>query len=73
MLPQLTPADLVALWRGAGVTAATAVAAQFENREGVRLATSPATNTLACSIVAPAASLLELRRWLANRLNYQPT
>jgi hypothetical protein len=72
MLPQLTPADLVALWRSAGGTAAAAVAAQFESREGVRLATAPATNTLACSIAAPAGVLLELRRWLASRFNYQP-
>jgi hypothetical protein len=72
MLPQLTPADLVALWRSAGVAAAAAVAVQFEDHEGIRLATFPATNTLARNIAAPAGTLLELRRWLAARFNYQP-
>jgi len=72
MLPQLTPADLVALWRGAAAAAAAAVAPQFASGESVHLATAPATNTLACSIAAEAGTLLELRRWLASRFNYQP-
>jgi hypothetical protein len=73
VLPQLTPAAMVSLWRRAGTeaTAATGVqtvAAAF----GVRPLGGPAATASTAAAAAHLAALLELRRWLAARFNWQP-
>ncbi|CAH2600373.1 conserved exported protein of unknown function [Rhodovastum atsumiense] len=69
VLPPLTPATLVAMWRHAGTEAAPDLQTQTR---GLRLLAgaeaSAATTTMACD----AARMLELRRWLAMRLNWRP-
>jgi hypothetical protein len=73
VLPQLTPAAMVALWRRAGADAvaafdvqATAATASVRPLAGL-IATS---NTAALAARAPA--LLELRHWLTSRFNWRP-
>jgi len=73
VLPQLTPAAMVALWRRAGSDAvaevgvqATAATASVRPLAGL-VATA---NTAALAASAPA--LLELRRWLASRFHWRP-
>ncbi|MBO0711579.1 MAG: hypothetical protein J2P47_09925, partial [Acetobacteraceae bacterium] len=73
VLPELTPAALIALWRQAGVQAMrapelqqTAAATQVRPLTG---ADAAATTT---ALAPDAASLLELRRWLATRLDWHP-
>jgi hypothetical protein len=74
MLPQLTPAALVSLWRRAGAQAAAtpdllaAAAAQ-----ALRPLPPAAAAASVASLAASPASLLELRSWLATRWNYRPT
>jgi hypothetical protein len=73
VLPQLTPASMVALWRHAGVDAvaslgvqATAATVDVRPLGG----TAATANTAALAVSAPA--LQELRRWLADRFNWRP-
>ena len=73
VLPQFTPAALVALWRracaqavGSGAVQAQAVSA------GVRPLPVPAATASTVTVVADAAALLALRRWMATRLDYRP-
>jgi len=73
MLPQLTPAAMVALWRRAGVDAvavpgvqATAATVNVRPLTGL----TAAANTAVIAVGAPA--LEELRRWLASRFNWRP-
>lgn len=69
VLPRLTPAALVSLWRRAGAEAA----AELQDRSpGVRLVTAPEANP-ATSVACDTAALLELRRWLATRFRWQPS
>ena len=73
VLPQLTPASMVALWRRAGADAVGALGVQTTAElAGVRpLAGLVATvNTSALAASAPA--MTALRRWLASRLNWRP-
>jgi len=71
MLPQLTPAAKVALWRRAGAQAAVAPDMQAAAAAlSVRPLGSPAATA---SIACHATALLELRRWLATRFNWHPT
>jgi hypothetical protein len=74
MLPQLTPAALVSLWRRAGAqVAATADLQDAAAAQGLRpLPPAAAAASIACLAATPAA-LLELRSWLAMRWNYHPT
>ncbi|MEJ1978178.1 MAG: hypothetical protein WDN49_20745 [Acetobacteraceae bacterium] len=74
VLPQLTPASMVALWRWACAQATESSALQAQaSSVGVRPLSTPGpatTNTAA--VAADAAALLELRHWLATRLDYRP-
>ena len=71
VLPQLTPAAMVALWRQAGTQ--TAVAPGINDlADGVRTVATPAATTCVGAIATDTASLLELRRWLSERLNWRP-
>ncbi len=70
MLPQLTPAGMVALWRRAGAQAAASPDVQAAAAAlSVRPLGSPAVTE---SIVADAPALLALRRWLGTRFNWHP-
>lgn len=71
VLPRLTPPEMVALWRRAGNAASLApemqaMAASSATRP---LATQAATAGIA-RIAVDSASLLELRRWLAERYGW---
>jgi hypothetical protein len=74
VLPQLTPASMVALWRRAGADAAAslgvrATAAAVE----VRPLAGPAATVNTAAVAARAPALRELRTWLASRFNWRPT
>jgi hypothetical protein len=70
VLPQLTPAAMVALWRRAGALLPGAPELRSAAGAGVRPLAAPATIT--ASLAPDASALLELRRWLADRYNWQP-
>jgi hypothetical protein len=73
VLPQLTPAALVALWRRAAAQAAAAPEIQAVSAEtAVRALPSPAATASIGAVSPDASALLELRRWLATRLNWKP-
>ena len=74
VLPHLTPAAMVALWRhataqvmGPGGVAAQATAL------GVRSLLAPAATANTSALLADQTAQLDLRRWLSSRLNYQPS
>jgi hypothetical protein len=70
VLPQLTPAAMVALWRRAGAEAAAAPAMQAA---AAALSVRPLGSPAATESIAPdAPALLALRRWLATRFNWHP-
>jgi hypothetical protein len=73
MLPQLTPAAMVALWRRAATDAAGALDVQSS---AMWLNVHPLGGPAATANTAPAAAneaaLLALRKWLAGRFNWQP-
>jgi len=73
ILADLTPAAMVALWRRAGIDAATgldfglaAAAATLQPLPG------PAANSGTAPIAADMAALLALRQWLNSRFNWHP-
>ena len=71
VLPHLTPAALVALWRQAGAHAAAAP----ELRDGaaaIRTVATSAASTLTHALAPNSAAVTELRSWLAARLNWRP-
>ncbi len=71
VLPQLTPASMVALWRRAGAQAAAAPEMQAA---AAALSVRPSGGPAATAAIAPdAAALLQLRRWLATRFDWHPT
>jgi hypothetical protein len=74
VLPRLTSAAMVALWRraaspAAGQTGVQALADAFAVRPLEGVAAAAAMTGLA----ADSAALLELRGWLATRFNWRPT
>jgi hypothetical protein len=73
VLPKLTPAATVALWRRAGIDAAAApgvrAAAATVN---VRPLAGPTATASTSVIAAGAPALVELRRWLASRFSWRP-
>ena len=73
VLPQLTPASMVALWRRAGADAASALDVQAMALSlGVRAVGGlEATSTAGVAAADPVA-VMELRRWLASRFGWQP-
>jgi hypothetical protein len=71
VLPQLTPAAMVALWRRACTQAALAPDMQaMAAAQAVRPVANPGPMA---AIAADATALLQLRRWLASRYNWHPT
>jgi len=73
VLPQLTPAAMVALWRRAGTDAANALDVQsLALALDVRLVGGPAATASAAPVAANEAALLALRDWLASRFNWRP-
>ena len=74
VLPQLTPAAIVALWRRAATQAMSTGAVQAQATAfGVRPVATPAAATTMAAVVADAAGQLALRSWLAQRLDYRPS
>jgi hypothetical protein len=72
VLPQLTPAAMVSVWRHACAVAAGSSEIQAHASVlGVRPLSAPAANGSTGAIAADAEVLLELRRWMATRLNYR--
>jgi hypothetical protein len=73
VLPQLTPAAMVSLWRRAGTEATSATAVQTVGASlGVRPLGGPAATASTAAAAAHSTALLELRRWLASRFNWHP-
>jgi hypothetical protein len=70
VLPQLAPAAIVSLWRRAAAQSVSAPELQAAATDGVRAVAAPASNMPI--IAADADALVELRRWLASRFNWQP-
>jgi hypothetical protein len=73
VLPQLTPASMVALWRRAGADAAAslgvrAAAATVE----VRPLAGPVATVNTAAVAAGVPALHELRAWLASQFNWRP-
>lgn len=73
VLPELTPAPMVALWRQAGVRAMEALDIQaLAASLAVRPMSGPAA-TVCGDLWSPSASaLLALRQWLAERYHWRP-
>jgi len=73
VLQQLTPAALVALWRQAGADAAASYGVRATAATlGVHPLAGPDATANARAIAAGPPALLELRRWLSSRFNWQP-
>jgi hypothetical protein len=73
VLPHLTPASAIALWRRAGAEAAAALDVRSTAMAlGVRPLGGPEATAAAGAISASADSRAELRRWLAIRFNWRP-
>jgi hypothetical protein len=74
ILPQLTPAAMVALWRRAGTDAVAAPAIQtMTGAAEVRPLVGVAAPAAITAAAVDAGTLLELRRWLAKRFDWHPT
>ena len=73
VLPQLTPASLVALWRGACRTAAQdSASTQAAGRAQLTILPAPDCVAALATMVAGENTLLALRRWLASRTDWRP-
>jgi hypothetical protein len=73
MLPQLTPAPMVALWRRAAARAADSPELQAAaNAASVRPLSGASAAANTNEIAADAGTLLDLRHWLATRFNWRP-
>jgi hypothetical protein len=73
VLPQFTPASIVALWRHAATQAmGTATVQAQASALGVRTVAAPAATTTTAAVVADASGQIALRSWLAQRLDYRP-
>jgi hypothetical protein len=73
VLPQLTPASMVSLWRTAGTSAAGALDVQSPAMAlDVHPLGGPAATANTAPVAANEAALLALRKWLANRFNWRP-
>jgi hypothetical protein len=73
VLPQLTPAAMVALWRRAGTDAANALDVQSPAMSlDVHPLGGPAATANTAPVAANEAALLALRKWLASRFNWRP-
>ncbi len=73
VLPQLTPAAMVSLWRQAGTDAAAAAAVQATGASlNVRGNGGPVATINIVATAANANALLALRQWLAGRFDWHP-
>ena len=73
VLPQLTPAGRVALWRRAAAQAAASPEVRAACvADAIRPLATPRATAFTSGIATNAEALLELRRWLAARYNWQP-
>ena len=73
VLPQLTPAAMVALWRRACAQAVGLAPVQAQTvMAGVRALPAPAATASIAAVTADASALLALRHWMATRLEYRP-
>jgi hypothetical protein len=73
VLPQLTPAAMVALWRRACAQAVGSAPVQAQAvAAGVRALPVPAATASTAAVMADGAALLALRHWLATRLDFRP-
>ncbi len=73
VLPQLTPASMVALWRRAGVDAVASLVVQATAATvDVRPLGGPAATANTAALAASAPALQELRRWLTSRFGWRP-
>lgn len=74
VLPLLTPATIVALWRRAGAQAVSAPSLQTAGTQiAVRPVAAPAALVSIAAVATNSSALLELRRWLAVRFNWRPS
>lgn len=73
VLPHLTPAAMVALWRQACASATAAPELQAAASSiAVRPQAAPAANASTEALAVDAAALLAVRRWLTTRFNWRP-
>jgi hypothetical protein len=73
MLPQLTPAAEIALWRrAAGEARETPALHTAAAQAGVRTLTPERAASVTATLAAGPAALLDFRSWLAERWNYAP-
>ena len=73
MLPKLSPAGMVALWRrGCAPAAQSPEVMEEAARTGIRPASPQGAATCTVAISADVPTLLELRRWLSSRYNWRP-
>jgi hypothetical protein len=73
VLPQLTPAAMVSLWRRAGVDAVASLGVQATAATvDVRPLGGPAATANTAALAANAPALQELRHWLASRFDWRP-
>jgi len=74
VLPRLSPANRVAIWRRACAEASATTDLMAEAASlGVRAAPVPATAALMASIAADVPTLLALRNWLDTRWGWRPS
>ncbi len=74
VLPQLTPAAMISLWRHAGMDAVASPAVKATSASlKVSAVGGPLATTNIAATAANATSLLELRHWLADRFNWRPS
>jgi hypothetical protein len=73
VLPQLTPASMISLWRNAGIQAAASpeVRAMADSVTERSLA-GPDATAVSTAAAAHVSALEELRQWLATRFNWHP-
>ncbi len=71
VLPQLTPAALVALWRQAA-TQAAAAPDLVDPTGRTRITAGPQAHDVAHALAPDVPALTALRAWLAERLNWKP-
>lgn len=73
VLPQLTPAAMVALWRRAGLDAVASLGVRATAATvDVRPLGGPAATANTTALAATAPALQELRGWLTDRFNWRP-
>jgi hypothetical protein len=71
VVPLLTPAPMVALWRRAATeAAASAEVRSFAESVGALPLDATAATAAVAALVADPPALMELRRWLASRFNW---